>query len=349
MARASPGGDTLAMRRFDELTDGEKTEKTLRLAQKALTGYGLSGDLTFVAQRENTIFRLQTGGASYAVRICAAGHDHAPLQRELLWLAALGRDTALAVPEPVLTLTGDLFRSTSMEGVPGTRACMVLRWIDGQRREAELTADEAAAMGQFAAALHRHAEAFRWPEELATSCSDPAARVLAAADVVRDALTSSDDRALLCDAVAFIADVTAGLGDGSDSVGILHGDLRLRKLRHDHGFVGAFGFDGCRIGAYLDDLSLLWVELAGREGSPALHRALVDGYRSVRDLSGEPEGILRAFAVLRAVEGAARALEAIRANRLAPKELAGREIAVIRKELMGSLLWPRRDEPNGAP
>ena len=349
MAGASPGDDTLAMRRFDELSDDEKAEKILRLAQKALAGYGLTGDLTVVAQREKTIFRLRTGGGSYAVRICAAVHDHAPLKRELLWLAALGRDTTLAVPEPVLTLSGDLFRTTSMEGVPGTRACMVLRWIDGERREAELTVDEAAAMGQFAAGLHRHAEVFQWPEELATIYLDPAARVLAAADTVRDALTSPDDRALLCDVVASIAEVTGVLGDGTDAVGIVHGELRLRKLRHDHGSVGAFGFDGCCIGAYLDDLSLLWTELAGREASPALQRALVDGYRSVRDLSGEPESILRAFAVLQAVESAARSLGAIRANRLVLKDAAAREIAAIRKELVGSLLLPHRNGSSGEP
>ncbi|MCX6092237.1 MAG: phosphotransferase [Candidatus Bipolaricaulota bacterium] len=335
------------MRRFDELTEDEKTEKLLRLGQKALSAYGLTGDLAFVAQRENTVFRLRTGGGSYAVHICAAGHDHAPLKRELLWLAALGRDTRLAVPEPVLTLTGDLFRSTSMEGVPGTRACMVLRWIDGERREAELTVDEAAAMGQFAAALHRHAEAFHWPEELATSYLDPAARVLTAADAVRGALTSPDDRTLLCDAVASIAEVTSTLGDGAGAVGIVHGALRLRKLRHDHGSVGAFGFDGCCIGAYLDDLSLLWTELAGREASLVLQRALLDGYRSVRDLAGEPESILRAFVVLRGLETAAGALGAIRANRLAPKEVAGREMAVVRQELVSSLQLPRRAGSDG--
>lgn len=321
------------MRRFDELTDDERIERTQRLALKALAGYGLTGDLAFVARRESTIFRLRTGGGSYAVRICAAGHDHAPLQREMTWLAALGRDTALAVPEPVLTLTGELFRSVSMEGVPGTRACAVLRWIDGERREAELTTDEAAALGMLAAALHRHAEAFQWPEELATSRSDPAARVLATADAVRDALATPDDRALLCDAAAFMADAIAGLGDGPDAVGILHGDLRLRKLRHDRGSVGAFGFDGCRVGAYLDDLSLLWAELAGREATPALREALLDGYRSTRDLPASPEPLLRAFAMLRTLEEAAGDVDASRCGRKPASVDKERAAGALRRSL----------------
>jgi Ser/Thr protein kinase RdoA (MazF antagonist) len=337
VAGAPLHGDTLDMRRFDELSDSEKTEKILRLAQKALVGYGLAGDLTAVAQRRSHVFRFTARDASYAVRVCAAGHDPAPLKRELLWLAALGRDTTLAVPEPVITLTGDLFRTASMEGVPGTRACMVLRWIEGERREAELTADEAAAIGQFAATLHHHAEGFQWPQELTPRHPDAAARVLAAADVIRAALTSSDDRALLCDAASSISLATAQLGDDPDAVGIIHGDLRLRKLRHDRGSVGAFGFDECRIGAYLDDLSVAWGELAGRESTPMLQQALLDGYRSVRDLAGEPETALRAFAALRAVESLAGACAATRGSRTGQREVATCETAAIRKELQGFL------------
>jgi Ser/Thr protein kinase RdoA (MazF antagonist) len=69
------------MRRFDELTDDERIERIQRLALKALAGYGLTGDLALIARRESTVFRLRTGGGSYAVRICAAGHDLAPLRR----------------------------------------------------------------------------------------------------------------------------------------------------------------------------------------------------------------------------------------------------------------------------
>ncbi len=335
------------MRRFDQLSEDEKREKILRLAQKALAGYGLTGDLAFAAQGQSAVLKLRAGGASYAVRICSAGRDHAPLQRELTWLAALGRDTSLSIPEPTLTLTGDLFRSVSMEGVPGTRACMVLRWIDGERREAELSEDEASAMGQFAGTLHKHAEAFRWPEELMPPHVDPASRALAAAEPLRDALVSADDRALLCDAVAFVADATAKPGEGA--VGAVHGELRLRRLRHDRGSVGAFGFDDCRIGSYLDDLSVLWDELAAREASPSLHRALLDGYRSARDLPGDPEDVLRAYIALRAVESAARTAEAVRAQRLVPKGMLPQDAATLRRALCGALRCVQAGGASDAP
>jgi Ser/Thr protein kinase RdoA (MazF antagonist) len=335
------------MRRFDGLTDGERAERLLRVAQKALLAYGLSGDLSLAASATNTIFRLRASGLSCAVRICNAGRDRVPLQRELTWLAALGRDTTLSVPEPILTMTGDLSRSVSMEGVPGTRACAVLRWIGGDRREAELTTDEAASVGRFAAALHVHAESFRWPEELTPESVGPAERALAAAEALRGALVSADDRALLCDVVGLVAESTSALGDGPEAAGVIHGDLRLRKLRHDQGSVGAFGFDDCRIGAYLDDLSLLWSELADRETTPVLQEALLDGYRSVRALPGDPEDMLRGFTALRALECAAQAAPVAPASRPS-REAETREVPVIQQEFASLRALLRRERGHGA-
>jgi Ser/Thr protein kinase RdoA (MazF antagonist) len=325
------------MRRIDELTDGEKTERYARLAEKALAAYGLVGDLAYVAQGTSVVFRLRVGGASFALRLCAPGCDHVPLRRELLWLAALGRDTSLAIPEPVLSLTGDLFRSVSMEGVPGTRACMVLRWIDGERREAELTADEAAAMGQLAASLHRHGETFRWPEELALEYTDPAARMLSVAEGVRPALASPADKALLCDVAALVGEATAAHGAGPEVVGVIHGDLRLRKMRMCQDSVGIFGFGACRVGAYLDDLSLLWSALDGREATPALHRALLDGYQSVRGFPSSGVNVLRAYVALRAMEGAAQALHALEQERTPNRGSLDRVTGDLRRLLVGAL------------
>jgi len=325
------------MRRFDELADSEKAERYVRLAEKALAAYGLAGDLAYVAQGTSVVFRLRAGGASFAVRLCAPGRDHVPLRRELLWLAALGRDTSLSIPEPVLSLTGDLFRPVSMEGVPSTRACMVLRWIDGERREAELTTDEVAAMGQLVAALHRHAETFRWPEELALGYADPAARMLAAAEGVRPALASPADQALLCDVAALVGEATAAHGASPEAVGVIHGDLRLRKMRMGRDLVGIFGFYACRIGAYLDDLSLLWSALDAREATPALQQALLDGYQSVRGFPARGASALRAYVALRGMEASAQTLDVLCRERTPNRGSLDRVTVDLRRLLVDAL------------
>lgn len=317
------------MQRFTELSEDERTERLLRVAGKGLLAYGLVGDLRLVAGDADAVFRLRAGGHSYAVRVSAAGRDHASLLRELVWLAALGRDTRLAIPEPVLTLTGDLFRSVSMEGVPGTRACAVQRWVEGERREAEPREDEAAAAGRLVGALHAHAETFRWPDELQMALVPPADRLLHAADALTTALDAADDRARLCDVVAAVADRTSAAGNGPEEAGPVHGDLRLRRLRHAAGEAGVLGFGNCRTGSFADDLSVLWSDLGGREATPALRTALLDGYASVRRAPRATPDEFEAFASLRCLEGAARLVVDARTRRGVPAEVVehvGREI-----------------------
>jgi Ser/Thr protein kinase RdoA (MazF antagonist) len=214
---------------------------------------------------------------------------------------------------------------------------MVLRWIDGERREAELTTDEVAAMGQLAASLHRHAETFRWPEELALGYTDPAARMLAAAEGVRPALASPADQALLCDVTAFVSEATAEHGASPEAVGVIHGDLRLRKMRVGRDPVGIFGFDACRIGAYLDDLSLLWSALDGREATPALHQALLDAYQSIREFPSSGESALRAYVALRGMETAAQTLDVLCRERTPNRGSLDRVTDDLRRVLVDAL------------
>ncbi len=333
VAAAGSDGETRPMQRFEVLSEEEQVERYRGLAQKALLAYGLSCDLKYVGQGTSTVFRALPSGGSLAVRIGKAGQDLTPLHRELLWLAALGRDTSLAVPEPLLTLRGDLFRSVSMEGVPGTRPCSVLLWVDGERREAELTPDEVTAMGILVASLHLHAERFRWPEEIAPPCEDAASRAFAACDGLRSILLGPGDPSLLADAAALIADAVPSLAD----IGPIHGDLRLRKLRLNEGVAGILGFDRCRAGTDLEDLSLLWAELGGRRSAAELREALLDGYRSVRPLPTAPDVPLQAFGALRALENAVRSLDALRHERRSKGEAAEAIATDLRRALLDIL------------
>lgn len=319
------------MRRFEILSEEERVDRYRALAKKALLAYGLSPDLTYIGQGSHIVFRAAFGNGVFAVRIGEAGRDLVVLQRELLWLAALGRDTLLAVPEPILTLHGDLFSSVSMEGVPGTRSCSVVRWIEGERREAELAPDEVAAMGALVAALHQHAEEFRWPQEIAPAHEDAACRAFVACDALRPVFNLPGDPSLLTDAAALIADGTSELADADP----IHGDLRLRKLRLKEGVAGVLGFDRCRAGADLEDLSPLWAELGERKTASELQGALLEGYRSVRPLLTTSEDALRAYDALRALEEAAIGLEALRQDRRSKGEAADRIAAGLRQSLSG--------------
>jgi Ser/Thr protein kinase RdoA (MazF antagonist) len=161
--------------------------------------------------------------------------------------------------------------------------------------------------------------------------------MLAAAEGVRPALASPADQALLCDVAALVSEATAAHGASPEAVGVIHGDLRLRKVRVGCDPVGIFGFDACRIGAYLDDLSLLWNALDGREATPTLHQALLDGYQSVRELPAGVASALRAYVALRGMEAAAQTLHALGRERTPNRGSLDRVTGDLRRLLVDAL------------
>jgi Ser/Thr protein kinase RdoA (MazF antagonist) len=96
------------MDRFEQLPESEKLDRYTRLARKALSAYGLDeARLAYLGGPTDATFEVTTGDASrhYALRICSRDRSPDELQREILWLTALRRDTDLTVPEPILTMS----------------------------------------------------------------------------------------------------------------------------------------------------------------------------------------------------------------------------------------------------
>jgi Ser/Thr protein kinase RdoA (MazF antagonist) len=117
------------MLEFDRLTGPGKLRRLRRLAVRALGAYGL-GDARLTHLRHapwSTTFRVDVTAppGRYVLRIHAPETAGAAEARsELLWLAALRRDTDLGVPALVVTAEAD--------GVPGPRHCVLFRWLEGR-------------------------------------------------------------------------------------------------------------------------------------------------------------------------------------------------------------------------
>ena len=284
----------------DQLPEAEKAERYEQLARKALTVYGLEdAELRFLGQGANVVFRVQTDDGRWALRICNPGRDHRILMRELLWLVALNRDTDLSVPEPVIMRTGDLFRSVSMPGLPGFHACMLFRWVKGRFKE-DLTTDHLRAVGQFSATLHKHAETFRWPEELAP--------VKVSAETVGDnvpratlrAHYSNDDVESLLATVPIIQRVMRSLGEGHDITGVIHGDLHQGNYLFYGGEARAIDFECVQWNYYAYDVATTFSYLSSRPDFESLESAYIEGYTGVRPLPCDLDGHIPAFDMLRA-------------------------------------------------
>lgn len=123
------------------------------IAQQALPLWGFDGArITLVAQRENTVFRLDAGHETYALRLHRADfRSDDELQSELMWMQALSQQK-LTVPGVKRSLN-----NRYVEVVNGVQVD-VLTWVSGR---------PLGARGQPLTLIDRNATFYRFGAELA--------------------------------------------------------------------------------------------------------------------------------------------------------------------------------------
>jgi Ser/Thr protein kinase RdoA (MazF antagonist) len=312
------------MDRFEQLPESEKVDRYTRLARKALSAYGLNeARLSYLGGPTDATFEVTTGDPSrhYALRICSPDRSPDGLRREILWLTALRRDTDLAVPEPILTMDGELVRKVAIAGVPGFRPCVLLRWVEGESLDRELVPEHLRSVGRTVAKLHSHAETFRWPEEI----TPPRRNATLMSEVLDEDLLrvhyAEDELDLFREAIELVAVTMTRLRDGPTVAGVIHGDLHRRNVLFHENEARMIGFETCRWGYYAYDLAVAhrWIE--GREASDELTAALLDGYRTIRDLPKEVEQYVPVFAALRSIDRAQSILSRLRGEGQSAQDL----------------------------
>lgn len=300
------------MKPFEDLSHRGQVARLKRLAEVALPDFGINeARLTPLAHMENTTFRVDTAdGLSYVIRIhrssSGTGHprrDEAQIRSEMEWLAALRRDTDLAVPEPVRTRDGELFTIAEIDGVPDQRLCVLLGWVDGRFISRGLMPWHLERVGVFMARLHEHVlNQFTLPEGFTrpTVSNLPDSKLREYLDSLAEVRPSSDVE-LVRAVAAEVQRTLNAIGTGPDVYALIHADLHQDNFLFHRGEVRAIDFDDCGFGPFLYDLTVTLSELGTGPDYPALREALLLGYRSVRPLSVEHEAhldVLIAFRVL---------------------------------------------------
>jgi Ser/Thr protein kinase RdoA (MazF antagonist) len=194
-----------------------------------------------------------------------------------------------------------------MPGIPGFRACMLFRWVKGQFED-NLAPEHLHAVGRFTATLHKHAETFRWPEEL-----EP---VRISAETVGNNLPramlkahySKDETELLLATIPAIQRAMRSLGEGHDVAGAIHGDLHQGNYLFHEGVACAIDFECVGWNYYAYDIATTFSTLDGRPDFEALKAAYVKGYAAIRPLPCVLDAHIPAFDMLRAFTMVARIL-----------------------------------------
>ena len=315
------------MRPFATLQRRGQLVRLARLARVALAEYGVAAARLRPLRHEyNTTVRVDTAdGARYTLRIRPPGRlSPEAIRSELRWLAALRRDTALGVPEPMPTRDGALLTTVTAAGVPEERHCVLFRWLDGRFLGDGLTPAHLAFVGGFMARLHEHAAHWTPPDDFVRSRVDhltvegrglapltPSAARTSAPDgeVARAeaahaarliaALCSPEDAAIVEAAIERVWATLRELGTGSEHFGLIHADLHQENYLFASGEVRAIDFDDCGWGHHLFDLAVTLIEIRHLPHYSARRAALLAAYRSIRPFPVAHERHLDTFFALR--------------------------------------------------
>ena len=191
----------------------------------ALLRYDVTPRRVRLAARSfNSIFRVTTATAPYALRVGSARRIH-PAGTEAVeaaWHRRL-RERQVPVPDVLANVAGEL--TTLVADQSGFRVCVLFGWVAGRSLRTCLTGRRSAALGALSARLHQEAAAWSPPGAGDVLTAD---RVLywRLPDRLAEAGTRSGYGALFADAAARAQSVVDALWrDPPHPPHLVHGDL----------------------------------------------------------------------------------------------------------------------------
>ncbi len=283
-------------------------EALQELAVSALAHYGIApaAPPRLVNLSENATYRVEDSGSrrSFALRVHREGyHSRNAIASELAWLQALRRDGVVTTPVPVRGGDGELIQVVTHPAIPRGRNVVLFQWESGvEPSEKDRLTEKFEILGEVAARMHLHSEAWARPENFER--------------LTWDFETSLGDRphwgrwrdgmgldpakeALFARAVELIGRRLERFGKAPDRFGLIHCDMRLANLLVDGDEVKVIDFDDCGFCWHLYDAAAAVSFFEHEKHVPELMDAWARGYRKVRALPAEDEAEIPTFVMLR--------------------------------------------------
>ncbi len=276
------------MKDFDGLTNRGRARRLRQLALNALADYDLPVvRFRLITNSFNGIFRLDTAtGEKFILRVCLPDERRlAEIQSEMAWLAALRRDTDLAVPEPVLTRSGALVTTAAAPGVPEPRHVVVFSWLPGPNLAERLSEANLYKLGRLTAQLHDQADHFQPPAGFWLKTYDktfPFNEEVMLLKETENKLMSPDRQAVFRAAVAQLDRMLETLNRDPGELRVLHADLHQGNVKVYRGELSVLDFDDCMWGYPVQDIAISMYYFQDLEAYPAYRRAFQEGYCSRR-------------------------------------------------------------------
>ncbi|MCG7521490.1 phosphotransferase enzyme family protein [Ruegeria sp. Ofav3-42] len=256
--------------------------------EKTLTLWGFEGaDCRLIAERENRVFRVNHQGNAYALRLHRPGYrTDAELWSELELVAALAKG-GLYVPAPIASASGKFLHV--VDGIQ----IDVLAWLSGApvgKTGTTLDIGDRAGLfrgiGREMARMHVLTDAWTPPESF-TRCAWGRAGLVGENPVwdrFWDNPTLSDEDRTLFLKVRKVADQELQRLEPDLDYGLIHADLVRENVLVDGDNLQLIDFDDSGFGFRLFDLATTLLKNHDEPDYPELRAALIEGYRSVRDI-----------------------------------------------------------------
>ncbi len=257
----------------------------------ALGLWGLqTADAKLIARRENSVWRVDHLGQSYALRFHRPGYrSAAELVSELQWMTALA-EAGLSVPRPIARDKGTPI------GVAGSHHVSLLTWLDGAPigtggalRVPEHAYDLSLEVGQAMARLHDATDAWTTPASF-TRPDWRAQGLLGDAPLWRRSWDHPDltepQKELLC-ATRDAAQRELQNLTGTLDQGLIHADLLAENVMHGNAGVSFIDFDDAAFGFRDFELATYRLKFRDRDYYHDMRAGLLAGYADRRAVAAE--------------------------------------------------------------
>lgn len=307
---------------YEDLSTLAQVHRLRHVALRALEHYPIEvRRVRLLLHAFNTTFRVDTvDGRRLALRINTNSlKSEANLDAEVAWMAAIARDTDIAVPVPQPTTDGRLRMEVWFEPLGRSLPVVVMSWLPG--RDLDHGPPEGfRALGRTMALLHEHALGWEPPGAAAFPSHD---------EVLFDIPNVlATDHHLLTDAsrhlFAEVLERTQAAYDRVIDAGPViatHADLHGANAKWFHGRIAVFDFDDAAMGVPVQDLAISAYYLRDDAASEA---ALIEGYEEVRP---RPAASTEEYEAIVAARGLLLANEVLRMSTAEIREIAPAFIA----------------------
>jgi Ser/Thr protein kinase RdoA (MazF antagonist) len=293
------------MRSYNELTERGRARRLRQLALAALKQYDLDiARLSLITNSSNGIFRVDTrNGQKWILRITLpeGGHNHAHVDAEMDWLAAISRDTGLSVPRPLAARDGSLVVEAGADGVPQRRMCAIFSWVPGTDLAKHLTPASIAHLGELSARLHLHAQTYQPRDGLSLLKFDrvfPFPEPVILFEARFSTLIPPGRRDVFQRAMDWAQASVDRLKASGEPMRLLHGDLHQWNVRYSRGRLSPIDFEDLMWGWPVQDIATTLYYSVDEDDYPDKRVAFEQGYQRVNPwperLPGEIDSFIAA-------------------------------------------------------